>query len=141
MEKKSGKLLCLDLGTKKVGLAISDESLKFARDLKTVDRRFLSVELKKILEKERVFGFVVGLPLRKDGSECTASEKLRLTGKELADEFGLEVYFQDERLSSWDARSYLREMGYKPAKVLELEDQLAAKLILQSFLDSGLNSR
>ncbi len=123
----------LDLGSKKTGIAITDSMGLFARDLKTVFTNDLNAQLKKIIkENSDLVGLVIGLPKSKSGE---SEEKIRNFAENLKTEFNLPIYFEDERLTSWEAREILREQGYNSAKVKELEDQVAAKLILQSYLN------
>lgn len=123
----------LDLGSKKTGIAITDSMGLFARELKTVFTNDLNAQLKKIIkENSDLVGLVIGLPKSKSGE---SEEKIRNFSENLKTEFNLPIYFEDERLTSWEAREILREQGYNSAKVKELEDQVAAKLILQSYLN------
>ncbi len=124
----------LDIGSKKTGIAITDLMGLFARDLKTVFTNDLNAQLKKIIkDNSDLAGLVIGLPKSKSGE---AEAKIKDFSKKLEAEFNLPIYFEDERLTSWDAREILREQGYNSAKVKELEDQIAAKLILQAYLNS-----
>ncbi len=136
--QNKGKLLCLDLG-KKVGIAISDSTWTLARGIKTVNIKDLKIELKKIINQEKICGLVIGLPINMDGTPAKSSEETIQFGEELSKEFNLIVKFQDERLSSWAARELLHELGYKADKIRALEDQTAAKIILESFLKSDFD--
>ncbi|MDJ0625129.1 MAG: Holliday junction resolvase RuvX [Candidatus Caenarcaniphilales bacterium] len=126
------RLLGLDIGSKKVGIAISDKTLTVARPLKTVLFKQLQTELKEILiEYNDVEGLVIGLPVSQSGEKA---EQIKLIGQKLNRVFQLEVFYEDERLTSWEAREILKDEGYNVTKIKELEDQVAAKLILQSYL-------
>lgn len=127
--------LCLDIGAKKVGIAVSDRTANFARDLKMIPFKRLEDELQNLItEFAEIEALVIGLPLKQGKIIGEAAEKIMKIGHGLEKKFNLPVYFEDERLTSWDAREILKEMGYKPDKIKELEDQVAAKLILQAFL-------
>ena len=132
------KLLCLDLGSKRVGIAISDETCKFSRDLKTVPRKNIIPELKKILETESIKIIILGLPLNMDKTESKKSQEVRNFGKNLEKIFNnINIIFHDERLSSWQARQDLKDFGYKLSQIQELKDQVSAKIILQEFMNSN----
>jgi putative Holliday junction resolvase len=75
------------------------------------------------------------MPVSSGGAETAAAKRIRKLGDKLAQERGLEVAYQDERLTSWEARETLRELGYKPAQIDAMEDQEAARLMLQAYLD------
>ncbi len=127
------RLLGLDIGKKKVGIAVSDQTCTLARALKTVSLKALKFELQNLLKEfEDLQGLVLGLPKSKSGD---AEKEMMKLGSQLSEQFNLPVYYEDERLTSWAARDLLKEAGYKPEKVKELEDQVAAQLILQSFLN------
>lgn len=137
-EVSKGRYLALDLGKKKVGIAISDETGIIARALKTVPRVALVQEINSLKQTYTTLcGLVVGLAKSKSGK---AEEETRAFAKKLEKLCGLAVYFQDERLTSWDAREILKEQGHKLEKIAELEDQMAASLILQSFLDENFKT-
>ncbi len=129
-----GRLLGLDIGKKKVGIAISDATLSLARAIKMVPFRELRYEILCFKESTPdLFGLVIGLPVSKSGD---AAKEIKKVAKALEEEFQLQVFFEDERLTSWEAREILKEAGYKPDKIKELEDQTAAQLILQSYLNN-----
>jgi len=116
-------------------MAISDQTLTLARALKTIPSHQLQKELLLIFKQEEIKALVLGLPLEMGGAVGQAARGIFYVGYSLSAHMHRPVYFQDERLSSWDARERLREAGYKPRKIRELEDQVAAKIILQEFLD------
>ncbi|MDX1921378.1 MAG: Holliday junction resolvase RuvX [Candidatus Caenarcaniphilales bacterium] len=137
-ELLKGRYLGLDLGKKKVGIAISDETGIIARALKTVPKASLVKELNSLKQTyPTLLGLVVGLPKSKSGK---AEKETKAFAQKLQKLCGLAVYFQDERLTSWDAREILKEQGHKPERIAELEDQMAASLILQSFLDGSFKT-
>ncbi|MDX1918653.1 MAG: Holliday junction resolvase RuvX [Candidatus Caenarcaniphilales bacterium] len=134
--KSRQRILCLDIGKRKVGIAISDAGAQLARDLKKIPFSQLMTELEKlILEYPGLCEIVIGLPLNMNGTEGKQAEEVRQVGAEINAKFNLKIHWQDERLSSWEARQNLIELGYKPNQIEELEDQMAAKGILQAFLD------
>ncbi len=129
----------LDIGRKKVGIALSDRTLTVARHYKTVFFADLKPEIKKHLPNLK--GLVIGLPLRMDGSIGSAAEEVKQIGQELSIALALEVFFHDERLTSWEARERLKEMEYSSAQIKELEHQVSAQFILQSFLNDSLQNK
>lgn len=134
MYQNQTKLLGLDLGTKKTGIAISDISQTLARALMTVPTVRLSDEIKKIIQLDcDISAIVVGVPYSKHNN---AADKTKQMALEIIDGLDIPLFFQNEKLSSWEARELLKEMGYPPNKVQELEDQVAAQIILQEYLDS-----
>lgn len=135
--KNKGKLLGIDWGGKKTGLAISDAMQSIARDIKTIPTSQLIQEIKKFKQQENIVGLVIGLPVKLNGEENKACEQMRETASNIQLEVNLPIYFQEEKLTSWDARERLEEMGYSKKKIQELEDQVAAKLILQSYINNN----
>jgi putative pre-16S rRNA nuclease len=128
-----GRLLAIDPGAKRIGLAISDPTQTLAQPLGTLTRRagrrFPMGQLKTHLERERPVGVVVGLPLDAAGSEGAAAREARANGTLIAAKAGLPVAYWDERMSS--AR-VARDGG---AAARAAADALAATVILQTFLD------
>ncbi len=132
-----GRLLALDVGTKRVGVAVSDELGLTARPLPALPRTNWKKLLRDVSELCRQFdvkGVVVGLPLRLDGSEGDAAAEAR----RLARNFGLSlespVVLQDERLTSKEAESELRRTGHDEGEVKGLVDSAAAAIILRDYL-------
>ena len=128
------KLLGLDLGQKKVGLAFCDQSWLVASHHKTILREKLEPEIHNM--REKIAALIIGLPLKMDGSSGTAAQNIKQIGQALSKQVDLPVFYEDERLTSWQARQILQENGYKPLQVKKLEHQVSAQLILQSFLNS-----
>ena len=128
------RLLCFDIGKKKVGIAISDKTKTVARALKKIHFNQLRKELQSLLtENTDIEGLVIGLPQSKSGEAAIIIKQI---AENLKAEFHIPVYFQDERLTSWEARENLKEAGYTPEQIKEKEDETAAQIILQSFLES-----
>lgn len=132
-----GRLLALDLGTRRVGVAISDELRLTVRPLTALPRGNWKKLLRAIDELRERFdarGVVVGLPLRLDGSEGDAAADARRIARNLELSLGLPVFLQDERLTSRAAEEALRAEGHAPAELKALVDSAAAALILRDFL-------
>ena len=134
------RLIGLDVGTKTLGVAVSDERLIIASPLKTLKReRFgpLMTSLNELLKEYEIGAFVVGLPLNMDGSEGPKCQSIRDFEKNLQKAFlGKKIYFWDERLTTVAATSALEEANIKTRKHKQVIDKIAACLILQGFLDS-----
>jgi putative Holliday junction resolvase len=131
--ENSGKLLGIDFGKKKIGIALSDDCQISARPLKTVPAKIAIEEIKKILtQNPDIVGLIVGLPKSKSGD---AEKSVKEFAELLKSQTNLPVDFIDERLTSWEARELLKEQGLKDEKIKELEDQTAAMLILQNYLN------
>lgn len=127
------------MGSKRVGLAVSDELRLTVRTLPALPRtpwkRLLS-SLAELCEQFDVRSMVLGLPLRLDGTEGDAAHEVRRVGRNLKLSLNLPLYFQDERLTSRDAESSLRERGFRGAEISDRIDSEAASIILSDFLES-----
>jgi len=139
-------ILGLDIGEKRTGIAFAESEAPLAAPLETFEGqagKAFVVRLKSLVEEYRVKIIVVGLPLDLLGVEGTAAQKIRSKVDWLQSEVGdgrdrplLEWVFWDERLTSVEAEWMLQEQGVRRDKRKGLRDQLAAKQILQSYLDS-----
>ena len=131
------KIMCLDVGTKRIGIALSDylhviaTPLKFI--LRTSDRNAIA-EIKKIAKENNVKKIIVGLPYNMDGSIGFQGENCIKFGNLLEEEF--EVIFEDERLSSEEAEENLRRRKVDFKKNKGLVDMESACVILQDYLNS-----
>ena len=135
------KILGIDFGERRMGVALSDELGIIAQGVGTIDAKekdFLE-ELKEIIEKEKVEKIVVGLPKNMNGTIGEKGEKVLKFVEELKEKTNLEVITWDERLSTVEAQRILRETGGKQKKHKKKLDQISAVLILQGFLDSKPN--
>jgi putative Holliday junction resolvase len=128
-----GRLLAIDPGSKRIGLAISDPTQTIAQPLGTLTRRagrrFPMGQLKAHLDREHPAGVVVGLPLDAEGDEGAAAREARASGALIAAKTGLPVAYWDERMSS------ARVVKDRGAVGRAVADALAATVILQTFLD------
>jgi putative Holliday junction resolvase len=133
------RILGLDVGSKTIGLAVSDPLGITAQGLKTIRRQNKRVDfgqLEKLIQEYGVAEIVVGYPLRMSGAEGIQAEKMRLFAEELRRRFRLPVHLWDERLSSAQANRLLRESEMSIKRRGEVVDQMAAVLILQSWMDT-----
>ena len=129
----------LDVGSKRIGVAVSDPLGITAQGLDTIQRRNKRQdfeELARVLREYNVQEIVVGYPLRLSGSEGVQSEKMRQFADELRHRFQLPVHLWDERLTSRQANRILRDADLSIRKRSQAVDRMAAVLILQSWMDS-----
>lgn len=129
----------LDVGTKTVGVAISDELGFTAQPITTVRRTNVKAdhaELQKLIAEHAITHLVVGLPLNMNGSEGPRAGESRKLGDALAEKASLPVIYWDERLTSVAAEKSLIEADVSRKKRKEVIDQVAACLILQGWLDA-----
>ena len=132
-----GRVLAIDLGSKRVGLAISDELRLSARTLPALPRtpwKRLVGSLAELCGEFDVRSIVLGLPLRLDGSEGDAALEARRVARNLELSLKLPLFLQDERLTSKDAEALLRERGIQDRGIAEQVDGEAALFILNDFL-------
>ena len=132
------RILGIDYGDVRTGIAVSDESAFIATPLKTHKVKSMreTIDYVASVAKEyNVEKIVVGLPLNMDGSEGVRCQKTRAFGKVLQRVCGIEVLYVDERLTSAEAEEILKEGKVNLRKNKELVDSMAARLILQSYFD------
>lgn len=137
----AGRVLALDVGSKTIGLAVSDPLGITAQGLETIRRKNKRSDfdaLEHVLRQYGVTEIVVGYPLRMSGVPGTQSERMAAFAQELRRRFALPVHLWDERLTSAQANRLLRETDMSIRRRAEVVDRLAAVLILQSFLDYRL---
>lgn len=137
------RLLGLDIGSKTVGVAVSDPLGITAQELETIPIdeakfNFGMRRIRQLVRKYQVEGFVLGLPKNMDGSSGHSVERSRNYGERLKSKFDLPVYYSDERLTTVEADRILIEQGqmhdrHDRKKVI---DQMAAALILQNYLET-----
>ncbi|HEY7353133.1 MAG TPA: Holliday junction resolvase RuvX [Terriglobales bacterium] len=138
------RILGLDVGSKRIGVAISDPLGITAQGLPTIQRKNKRVDFEQlagIIRNYEVSQIVVGYPLRLSGNEGTQSEKMRRFADELREEFSIPVHLWDERLTSSQANRILRESEISIKKRGEAVDRLAAILILQSWMEARAVAR
>jgi putative Holliday junction resolvase len=129
------KLLGIDYGQKRVGLAISSGTLVFPyKTLVRTTRDKLFADLLDICDAENVTDIVLGLPLYLDGEESLTTRQVRNFRASLARRTDRPIHLVNEVLTSFDARSRLREAGVSARKSDGLLDQMAAVCILETFL-------
>ncbi len=139
--KPRGTLLAFDFGHRRIGVAVGQTLTASANPLTViaVTNQPDWQAIGDLLDEWKPVALVVGLPLAADGSETELSEDARRFGRRLHGRFGLEVYFEDERLTSFSAEQQFiesRQKGGKRQKDAALKDAVAASIILQSWLQS-----
>lgn len=132
-------MAAIDLGKKRVGVAVSDELGLYAHPrplLPGESRSALLEALRRLAEEEGVTRFLVGYPVEMGGAEGPAARRARSFAQALANATGLEVELVDERLSTVEADRALRASGRSRRERHALVDGVAAAMILQSWLDA-----
>ncbi len=132
------RLLGLDLGSKTIGIAVSDPGFRVASARTTIRRTKFSkdvIELLEIAQQEDTAAFVLGLPLNMDGSEGPRVQATRAFVRNLGQKTNIPVVYWDERLSTVAAERAMLEADLSRRKRAAKVDQVAASLILQGFLD------
>jgi putative holliday junction resolvase len=133
------RTLGLDIGKRRIGLAVSDELGLVARPVDTVRSVSLNVDVAKITEIARELGvemIVVGDPIHMSGDAGTMSKRAHQFGDALSEASGLPIAYCDERLTSVEAHRILHESGVSPKKARQQIDAVAAAVILQSYLNT-----
>ncbi|MCS6874960.1 MAG: Holliday junction resolvase RuvX [Pyrinomonadaceae bacterium] len=134
---QKGRILALDIGTKRVGVAVCDELRLVARPLCTLERKSwkkLLRETIEIIKKYDVVAVVVGLPLNFDGTENQMTEEVKRLYRNYSLSLEIPVFLQDERLTTIEAKSRLKSKGYTIKQIKEQRDAEAASIILEDFL-------
>ncbi len=132
------RILALDVGSKTIGLAVSDPLGITAQGLETLRRKNKRTDfdaLARLLEKYEVCEIVVGYPLRMSGAAGPQADRMAEFAEQLRRRFQLPVHLCDERLTTAEASRVLRETDMSIRRRGQVVDRLAAVLILQSFLD------
>ena len=134
-----GRILAIDYGSRRMGLAVSDGLGITAQGIETLERRNKRSDfarLERVLREYQVIEIVLGNPLRMSGEEGTQSQKVAEFAEELRRRFELPVHLWDERLTSSEANRLLREAEVSLHRRTQAVDRMAATLILQSFLQA-----
>jgi putative holliday junction resolvase len=141
-----GALIGLDLGTKTIGVAVSDPDRRLATGVETVRRKAFKTDAARLLAiatERTAVGFVLGLPINMDGSEGPRAQSTRAFARNLARLTDLAIALWDERLSTSAVERELIAMDVSRARRAEIVDEHAAMFILQGALDrlANLNRR
>jgi len=132
------RLLGLDVGTKTVGMALSDVTRSIATPFDTIRRTKFTADAKaiyEVIEKNQVGAVVVGLPINLDGTEGPRAQSTRAFARNLAAHIAVPMLFWDERLSTAAVERHLIEADVSRKRRAEIVDRMAAAYILQGALD------
>ena len=135
---KKSRLIGVDMGSKRVGLSISDENRKIATPLKTVDYeniQLLIVEIEKIINENNIDGIVYGNPKNMDGTEGSSSQSVKDKIKLISEKIEIPLVLWDERLSTVGAFNLSSQLDVNVTKRVKNIDKNAAAFILQGALD------
>ena len=143
-QNPGSRVLAIDLGTRRIGLAISGPEGASAQPLDALQRRNMAEDLGRVCSVARdrkVRRIIVGLPLHMDGRESPMSEQCRRFATRLAEASGLVVELHDERLTSVEAEQLLRDRGWSLDRLLKEKkrgavDRLAAAILLEDWLSA-----
>lgn len=135
----AGRILAIDFGSRRMGLAVSDPLGITAQGLDTLERKNKRrdfARLERVIREYHVAEIVLGNPLRMSGEAGAQSQKVAEFAEELRQRFQISVHLFDERLTSAEANRVLREADLSIQKRAQAVDRMAAVLILQSFLQA-----
>ena len=140
-DNQAKRILGIDYGTKRVGIAISDPLGIIASPLETVARKRVVDKIKEILQEFPFKKIVVGYPLRTDGKKGQRAEEVEKFANKLEKIFTIKTELWDESYSTVEAERIMRTAGRKPSREKPSVDKIAAAVILQSYLDERKEER
>ncbi len=132
------RFISLDIGDKRIGVAVSDPFNSYALPVKTVFRKNLKTdlaEIEKIVKEKFATKIVCGVPVNFDGTPSVQTEKAKFFIEKLKERTGLEIIEVDERCTTIEAEEVLIEQGFSRKERKNFVDSLAATTILESFLN------
>lgn len=131
------RLLALDIGGRRIGVAVSDELGMIASPVATIDARGdVTAEVRTLVEKYSISKIIVGLPIGMSGREGPQATEVRSVADKLGEALSIEIIYSDERLSSAMANQALIGQGTRRDKRKQHIDAMAAAVILQGYLDN-----
>jgi putative holliday junction resolvase len=132
------RLLGIDHGDSRIGLAISDELGSFAHPYRTLQSGARVIdEIRAIVERVQISGVIIGFPKNMDGTLGPAAAKVKLFGEQLAQVLPtIKIIFWDERLTTREAQRALHAAGKNAKQSKKMIDQVAAQILLQNYMDS-----
>ncbi|HEY2867395.1 MAG TPA: Holliday junction resolvase RuvX [Pyrinomonadaceae bacterium] len=136
--RPAGRIVAIDPGTKRIGVAVTDELQVVARPLPAIARKSwkkLLADVQVVIAEYDAAALVVGLPLNTDGSESSMSSEARKIAAKFALSLGIPIFLQDERVTSYEARKRLWDRGVEPEQTKQFVDSEAAVIILTDFLE------
>lgn len=132
-----GAFLAIDYGKKKIGIAISDVQQRMSLPIKVIENDIKL--LPEIVKEYKIVAIVIGVPINMDGSYGESAVKVEQYAQKVSDFTKMAVYLQDERMTSKAAQIMLREAGMKRERRDQVDDSIAASLILNTVLESLTN--
>jgi putative Holliday junction resolvase len=138
LKDKNKPILCIDYGTKRIGLAKSDAGWMIASPYDVIrNNKFTQVAsiIEKIIKDNHIIGLVIGLPYGMQGEENKKCQSIRQFGQNIIKLIDIPVYFQDERFTTLQAEETLTNFKVSRDKKNERVDKIAASYILQAFLE------
>lgn len=136
----TGRLLGVDFGVRRVGLAVCDADRRIASPLLTYTRKSTEADadfFRNVVAEHGVTGLVVGVPIHNDGREGIKAKEAKAYGHWLATTLALPVWYWDERFSTVQAEAALWQAGLTHNKRKDRRDRVAAQIILQAYIDAG----
>jgi putative Holliday junction resolvase len=139
-----GRLIAIDLGAKRVGVAVSDELQLTVTPLERIERRSWKDLLRRvsaIIESYDARALVIGLPLSLDGTESSAAEEAKRIAENFRKSLRVPVFLQDERLTTFAAESEMKSQGMNASEVEKRVDSESAAIILRDFITEAESRR
>ena len=134
----TGRIVALDIGTKRIGIAITDENRIISTPMEVLNTKNIDFDINYLInlfKENKIKGLVIGLPLSFDGKETKMSNYIKNFTEKILLKIDIPIIFQDERLSSFEAEEFLIEkIGTKKTK--NVVDSVSASYILEYFLNS-----
>ena len=137
--QKNRRLLAIDFGLRKTGIASTNTDLSLSSPYKTIitkSRNQLLIDLKKIMNELNPWGIILGFPLLKDGTESKLCEKIKILAEQIIEFSGKDILLFNESGTSKKAQEILISMDFKRKRRDKLDDQLAACILLDNFLEN-----
>jgi putative Holliday junction resolvase len=137
------RILGLDVGERRIGVAVADEGVRVALPTAVVERRELPADLDaiaRLVQEQGAEAVVIGLPISLNGSLGPQAQAVKAFGQEVSDRLSLPIEYWDERLSSVEAQRRLASAGHRGRKAKARRDAAAAAIVLQSYLDAQAGS-
>jgi len=137
------RILSLDVGERRIGVAVADEAVRVALPVAVVERRELPADLDaiaRLVQEQGAEAVVIGLPISLSGSLGPQAQVVKAFGQELSARLSLSIEYWDERLTSVEAQRRLSSAGHRGRKAKAKRDAAAAAIVLQSYLDAQAGS-
>ncbi|MGM0607002.1 MAG: Holliday junction resolvase RuvX [Candidatus Muiribacteriota bacterium] len=128
------KILAIDYGDARLGLAVSDVTETIASPLSVIKNENTNQKIQKIVEDNKIEKIVVGIPSDSEGQDTIQSKKIKKFYKKLKKNLNIEIHLFDENYTTRDAYDILKKMGYSMKKSKKKVDEVAASLILEEYL-------